>query len=81
MNPPDSNRSDSADIGAGGVPGRQRVSRPARHLPSPSIWPVVVAAGVTLVMFGFIIHPGFVAMGILVMILGVARWIGELLRG
>lgn len=60
---------------------RERAGQVSFHLPSPSVWPVVVAAGLTLLMFGFITHPGFVAMGILLMILGLGRWVGELLRG
>ena len=82
MSSADRNRSEHAEIRLPGhLPNGRRAGEPAIYLPSPSLWPVVVAAGFTLVMFGVIIHPGFVALGILMMILGLARWIGELFRG
>ncbi len=83
MNRADSDRIESVETRpAGHSPGSSEgASQMSFHLPSPSLWPVVVAAGLTLLFFGFIIHPGFVAMGILLMILGLGRWVGELLRG
>ena len=81
MGSSDRDRSERAEVRPSSDLRRSQAGEPAIHLPSPSLWPVVVAAGFTLVMFGVIIHPGFVAMGILVMILGIACWIGELLRG
>lgn len=83
MNPTDSDRIETPEMRSAvrDQSSGKETHHVSIHLPSPSIWPVVVAAGLTLLMFGFITHPGFVAMGILVMILGLARWIGELLRG
>ncbi|CCF86216.1 protein cytochrome c oxidase subunit IV [Nitrolancea hollandica] len=83
MNPADSDRIERVEMRPAGhnPSGGERAGQVSLHLPSPSVWPVVVAAGLTLVMFGFITHPGFVAMGILLMILGLGRWVGELLRG
>ncbi|HEX3723633.1 MAG TPA: hypothetical protein VHV31_12635 [Nitrolancea sp.] len=45
-----------------------------------SIWPVVVAAGVTLTAFGVVTNVAFSILGALVFISGVIGWAGELLR-
>lgn len=83
MNPSDRDQHENTQIRPGGDDrdGGDRIGHASIHLPSPSIWPVAVAAGLTLFMFGVITHSGFVAAGLLLMLLGMARWIGELLRG
>jgi len=48
------------------------------HLPAPSIWPMVVGAGVTLVAFGLLTSPVFSVVGALALLAGLAGWIGEL---
>jgi cytochrome c oxidase subunit 1 len=44
------------------------------HLPSPSYWPLVAAAGLPLVAYGLIFNLGFAAVGGLVVILGAFGW-------
>ena len=51
---------------------------PAHHLPAPSVWPAVVALGLTLLLFGVVTHPVFSIAGALVMARAIAGWIGEL---
>ena len=48
------------------------------ELPTPSVWPAVVALGVALLLFGIIISLVFSAVGFLVLVLGLGGWIGEL---
>jgi hypothetical protein len=50
------------------------------HLPRPSIWPMVLAAGMTLVLFGVVTSYAFMAVGVLLTVGAVAGWIGDLLR-
>ncbi len=44
------------------------------HLPSPSIWPLAIAAGLTLFALGLVTHWLFIPIGVLLFALGVARW-------
>ena len=55
----------------GGIPARI-------HLPSPSIWPVVLAGGITLLLFGVVTSLVFSVVGALLTIWALAGWIGEL---
>ena len=48
------------------------------HLPSPSIWPAVCAAGITLVLFGILTSLVLSAVGALLIALALAGWIREL---
>ena len=48
------------------------------HLPGPTIWPVVCAAGVTLLAFGVVTHLAFSVVGLLVIARALGGWIGEL---
>ncbi len=62
--------------------GRVRVEAPAPvereiHLPPPSIYPIVVAAGIGLAATGALTHVLLVAAGALVVLLGVYRWAFE----
>jgi cytochrome c oxidase subunit 1 len=58
---------------------RPAAAPPAReiHLPPPSIWPLVVAAGILAAAGGALTHLALVAAGILVVVLGVYRWAFE----
>lgn len=47
------------------------------ELPRPSIRPMTVAFGVTLLMFGLVASRGFVLVGLLVLIWGILGWIRE----
>lgn len=55
--------------------GRQR---PSVHLPSPTIWPAVMAAGVALAMAGILLSLAFTVAGIVVFFIALGGWIQEL---
>ena len=47
------------------------------HLPGPSYLPVVLAAGLTLVVTGVVISVIMVAIGLVVTVISLVRWIRE----
>jgi hypothetical protein len=51
------------------------------HLPSPSVWPATVALALTLLALGLVVHVLFGAAGVLLLVLGLWNWAGELRRG
>jgi hypothetical protein len=53
---------------------------PDIHLPSPSVWPFVLGAGVALLAFGAVTTLMFCVAGVIVVALGLAGWIGDLLH-
>jgi cytochrome c oxidase subunit 1 len=48
------------------------------HLPAPSIWPVVLALGITFFLFGVVTDLLFSVLGGLVIFGSLVGWIGEL---
>jgi Cytochrome c oxidase subunit IV len=48
------------------------------HLPEPSIWPMVLAVGVTLLLFGVVTTLVFSIFGALLMVTSTHGWIQEL---
>jgi hypothetical protein len=46
--------------------------------PAGSLWPVVLAAGITLLLFGVLTNVAFSAAGLAVTAAGIVGWIGEL---
>jgi hypothetical protein len=51
------------------------------HLPSPSVWPMTVAGGVTLVGFGLLTSVALSVLGVALMAWGLFGWIQELRHG
>ncbi|MBV8714616.1 MAG: cytochrome c oxidase subunit 4 [Chloroflexi bacterium] len=51
------------------------------HLPSPSVWPVTLAGGVTLVGFGLLTSVALSILGLVLMAWGLFGWIMELRHG
>jgi hypothetical protein len=51
------------------------------HLPSPSIWPVTIGLGVTLMAFGVPTSLYLSAVGAIMVGLGLRGWIQELRHG
>lgn len=49
------------------------------HLPSPTIWPVALALGVTLATLGAITSPLVIVAGAVLVVWALASWIGLLL--
>lgn len=48
------------------------------HLPRPTVWPAVMALGITLVMAGILLNLAFSVAGLVIFFLALAGWIGEL---
>ena len=47
------------------------------HLPGPSYLPVIVAAGVTLVVVGVVLSPFVLLMGVVMFVVATVRWIRQ----
>jgi hypothetical protein len=47
------------------------------HLPGPSFLPVITAAGITIALVGIVIHWAIVAIGAVITLFAVVRWIRE----
>ncbi len=54
---------------------------PSEHLPSPSIWPMTLAGGVTLLGFGLLTSLALSALGFVLTVWGLYGWIQELRHG
>ena len=52
---------------------------PAR-LPAPTYWPAATALGVTVALLGFVTQYAFLAAGLGLTAVSIAKWIGEMLR-
>ena len=50
------------------------------HLPDPTLLPLIVAVGVTLLVTGLTIHLGITAVGLLITGSAVVRWIRDVRR-
>jgi hypothetical protein len=62
-------------------PLRPGWSRPLpEHMVKPTYWPMVVAFGIALLLWGVVSSPIISAIGLFFFILGMANWIGELRR-
>ncbi|MDD5370701.1 MAG: cytochrome c oxidase subunit 4 [Anaerolineaceae bacterium] len=48
-----------------------------QHLPKPSIWPILVATGITLMVAGVLSHWLVSAAGIILLIVSVGGWTQE----
>lgn len=53
---------------------------PGVHLPHPSIWPMVLGAGLSLMLFGVVTSYAFIAIGLVLILGAVGGWIGDLLH-
>ncbi|MDP9313846.1 MAG: hypothetical protein M3R24_23700 [Chloroflexota bacterium] len=50
------------------------------HLPRPTYWPAVLALGITFLAWGVVTSLLIVVVGILLLVLAVGGWIGDLLH-
>jgi hypothetical protein len=48
------------------------------HLPSPSMWPATIGAGVALLLFGVVTSLVLSALGVVLLAYGLVGWIQEL---
>jgi hypothetical protein len=53
---------------------------PGVRLPRPSIWPMVLGGGLSLLLFGVVTSYAFIAIGVLLILGALAGWIGDLLH-
>ncbi len=52
----------------------------AIHLPPPSIWPVVLAVGIALLLTGLILNLVMVITGALIFVVSIAMWVRDARR-
>ena len=52
----------------------------AMHLPSPSVWPVALAAGAFLLLFGIVTTYAFSLVGALLVLAALGAWIQDMLN-
>ena len=50
------------------------------HLPLPSVYPVTLAAGITLLLTGFLYGIAFAIAGLVLLAIALRGWIGEVTR-
>ncbi|HEX8969652.1 MAG TPA: hypothetical protein VF937_17345 [Chloroflexota bacterium] len=51
------------------------------HLPSPSVWPLTVAGGFTLLAFGVVTSLLISGLGLVLMMWGLSGWIQDMRHG
>ena len=51
------------------------------HLPTPSVWPVTVAGGFTLMAFGLLTSLALSLLGVVLLLWGLYGWIQDLRHG
>lgn len=54
---------------------------PTVEMPRPTVWPMILSVGLTLLASGVAFGPAFVAVGLLLFVVGLAGWVGEMLPG
>jgi hypothetical protein len=54
------------------------VSEPQVHLPSPTVWPFVLGAGVSLAALGIATSYYFTLVGVGLVVRAIVGWIGEM---
>lgn len=53
---------------------------PGVHAPVSSPWPLVVAGATAFTAFGLITNYAFTMVGVVLLIVGIVGWVGELIR-
>ena len=48
------------------------------HLPSPTVWPAVLGAGIALALFGVLTTYFFTTLGAVLLVMGLVGWIEDL---
>ncbi len=54
------------------------MNEPQVHLPSPSVWPFVLGAGVTLAAFGVVVSLFFTVAGVALIAWALMGWIADM---
>lgn len=52
----------------------------AIHLPPPSIWPVVLAVGISILLLGLVLNVGLLIVGVVITAASLALWIRDARR-
>lgn len=55
-------------------------SHEAIHLPPPSIWPVVLAVGISALLLGLVLNLALLIVGVLITVASLALWIRDARR-
>ncbi len=63
------------ESGHGAADGHEAI-----HLPPPSIWPVVLAVGLSLLLLGLVLNLGLLILGALITVAAVAFWVRDARR-
>jgi hypothetical protein len=50
------------------------------HLPPPSIWPLVLALGITFLLTGLVLTPILLGLGVLLTVVSLALWVRDAFR-
>jgi hypothetical protein len=51
------------------------------EMPTPTVWPIVMALGVTLLAAGVATNPALSAVGAVLFVIGLGGWVGQLMPG
>lgn len=72
----------SGDVVSGtfAVSGRERAAPSNLHEPVASIWPMVLAGGIAFTAFGLVTSIAISIVAVVVMIIAIIGWSGELLN-
>lgn len=63
------------------LPGPDWTQLPAEDLPQPTYWPAVLALGIILMLWGIVTTFIISAVGLILFLIALGGWIGELRRG
>lgn len=50
------------------------------HLPPPSIWPVVLAVGIAVLLLGLVLNLALLIVGVIVFVASLALWVRDARR-
>jgi len=64
----------------GGEPGEWSTPLPEKT-PSPTYAPAFLALGITFLLFGVVSSYVFSAAGVLLIVVSISKWVGEMLHG
>jgi hypothetical protein len=62
------------------LPESHQESHTEFHLPPPSIWPVVLAVGIAILLTGLILNPVVVLVGAIITVLSIVLWVRDARR-
>jgi hypothetical protein len=59
---------------------KPHASHEAIHLPPPSIWPLVLAVGIALLLLGLVLNLALLIVGVLITVGSLALWVRDARR-